>query len=223
MSQQRALSLPNIGYRLRLARHRAGLSREVLAARCGVDEPTISRWENDLAHPTHEQMQKAAPLLNTTVAWLLNDKNEAGPYSPWFFMQAPIFDAAYGNPKVDINIRKQKGLIGYLNTNAHISEQGFGLRLDDDSMSPEIRRGDHILIDPAMAVNPGDFVAAQVPGEPHVLVRKFRPRTFTKGRYVDIDLSPLNDDWPTIKLTRVSPGTIIGPVIEVRHQYKISP
>lgn len=47
----------------RVRRARAGLTRSELAARAGVPENTVKRWETDVMSVTHEERQKIAKAL----------------------------------------------------------------------------------------------------------------------------------------------------------------
>lgn len=220
MVKQHIMSLPNIGYRLRIARKRSGLSREELAAHCRVQASNVARWENDLERPTRGQMALAAPVLNTTVAWLINEKEGEGPYAPWLAIQIPIFTLEYGSLSIEMLKRKQGGLIGYLYSNIQIGKKGFALRIEDDSMSPEFAKGDHVLIDPDVRPKPGNLVAAEVSGESGVLIRKYRLRSSPNETEPAIELKPHNDDWPTILIGPQNKGKVVGTVIEVRRAYR---
>lgn len=211
MKKQLTMSLPNIGYRIRLARHRAHISREELADQCRVDAPTIAQWENDLARPSRHHMEMAGAALRTNVNWLLNDQAGRGPYSAWMNLPVPVYSHDYARPDIENAIRKRKGLIGYLRTNAFIGERGFGLRIDDASMVPELRQGDYVLIDPDVTPQPGDYVAAHNSGNHPVVIRKYRPGTPIRGRCADVQLKPLNEDWPVIVLNARSPESSLAP------------
>lgn len=63
-----------------------------------------------------------------------------------------------------------------LDTFSNPSEQAKFIEMNDDSMEPDISRGDHLLLDPAVQPRAGDLVLVRLPSGEH-LVRKYVPRT----------------------------------------------
>jgi SOS-response transcriptional repressor LexA len=85
-----------------------------------------------------------------------------------------------------------------------------------DSMGREFREGDKIIVDPEVAPQPGDYVVAKVDGEGEATFKKYRPRgADAEGRPV-IDLVPLNEDWPVLRIDAARPGRILGTLVEHR-------
>jgi SOS-response transcriptional repressor LexA len=88
------------------------------------------------------------------------------------------------------------------------------LRIKGDSMAPEFREGDVIIVDPAIAPSPGDFVVVRN-GAHEATFKKFRPRGIdASGREV-FELVPLNDDYPTMR-SDTEPLLIVGTMVEHR-------
>lgn len=98
--------------------------------------------------------------------------------------------------------------------NGHFGENAFALKIVGDSMLPDYRPGDIIIVDPSQQPSPGDFVIAKLDGEQSATFKKYRPR----GRDINgqdiIELAPLNADWPTLIIDAAHPGTIVGRVME---------
>ena len=61
-----------------LARKRQGMTQSDVAAHLGVDQSTVSLWENKKAKPRVRQLPAIAELFNTTVDELLADDSEEG-------------------------------------------------------------------------------------------------------------------------------------------------
>ncbi len=77
-----------------------------------------------------------------------------------------------------------------LNTFTQASRAAKFVEMDDDSMTPVIQPGDHLLFDPVEAPRAGDIVLIAIPsGE--FFVRTFRPRTAHAWEAV-----PANDNFP---------------------------
>jgi SOS-response transcriptional repressor LexA len=88
------------------------------------------------------------------------------------------------------------------------------LRIKGDSMAPEFREGDVIIVDPEIAPSPGDFVVVRN-GSHEATFKKFRPRGIdASGREV-FELVPLNDDYPTMR-SDTEPLLIVGTMVEHR-------
>lgn len=88
----------------------------------------------------------------------------------------------------------------------------FALRVVGDSMEPEYREGDIILVDPDVSPRPGDAVVARNHHE-EATFKKYRSR----GRDADgndvFELVPLNADYATIRSDE-EPIRIIGVVVQ---------
>ena len=90
-----------------------------------------------------------------------------------------------------------------------ISEVAFALKIKGDSMEPEFKEGDTIIIDPMVAPHPGEFVIAKN-GDHEATFKKYRLKA--NGSF---ELVPLNPDYPTID-SDIQPVKIIGTMIEHR-------
>ncbi|MBE4892641.1 LexA family transcriptional regulator [Enterobacter asburiae] len=106
------------------------------------------------------------------------------------------------------------GNFEYILTDSELSEFSFGLRIEGDSMEPDFKDGDIIIVDPEVEPTPGEFVVAKN-GSDQATFKKYRP-TYTdmKGRQ-HFELVPLNDDYPVINSDH-QPLTIIGVMVEHR-------
>jgi SOS-response transcriptional repressor LexA len=88
------------------------------------------------------------------------------------------------------------------------------LTIKGDSMEPEFRAGDVIIVDPAIEPQPGDFVVARN-SEQEATFKKYRPRgTDAEGHRV-FELVPLNDDYPTMRSDQ-DRLQVVGVMVEHR-------
>ncbi|MDE9479554.1 helix-turn-helix domain-containing protein [Xenorhabdus bovienii] len=136
-------------------------------------------------------------------------------------------------PLCDVNIRKvplisyvQAGKIargfpirGYddlkhIITDMNWSERAFALRIDGDSMEPDFKAGDIVVIDPEVTPNPGEFVVA-VSYERETTFKKYRPIAINIDGTQHFELIPLNNDYPILDNQRIK-ITIIGTMVEHR-------
>lgn len=102
----------------------------------------------------------------------------------------------------------------YLLTDLQLSEHAFALEIEGQSMEPEFKEGDRIIVDPALQPQPGDFVVAKN-GREEATFKKYRPRGIGQGGREVFELVPLNDDYPTIN-SEHEPARIIGVMVEHR-------
>ncbi|MBW8072894.1 MAG: SOS response transcriptional repressor [Ferrovum sp.] len=106
----------------------------------------------------------------------------------------------------------------WLLTDLDLSDTSFALEIKGDSMLPDFREGDRIIIDPSVQPNPGDFVVAKN-GETEATFKKYRPRGKGESGVEIYELVPLNDDFATLR-SDSSPVRIIGTMVEHRRYRK---
>ncbi len=96
-----------------------------------------------------------------------------------------------------------------------VGARAFALEISGESMLPDFRPGEVIIIDPDCAIKPGDFVVAKTDGDDEATFKKYRPRGHDDNDIEIIELVPLNDDYPSETINAARPGRIIGKM--VRH------
>ena len=83
-----------------------------------------------------------------------------------------------------------------------------------DSMQPEFREGDIIIVDPSVDPQPGDYVVAKNSTE-GATFKKYRPRGADAAGNRVFELVPLNDDYPTLRSDQ-EPLQVVGVMVEHR-------
>lgn len=97
--------------------------------------------------------------------------------------------------------------------------EGYGknvywVELEGDSMEPDFKSGELVLIDPDMQPNPADYVVALKAGEKKVTFKMWRPRGFDEKTGEEYSqLIPSNENYPVID-SRFTPFTICGVAVE---------
>lgn len=102
----------------------------------------------------------------------------------------------------------------FLLTDQELSESAFALEIKGDSMLPEFKPGDRVIIDPEVHPQPGDFVVAKN-GEEEATFKKYRPRGVNEFGGDVFELVPLNEDYATMR-SDVQPIRIVGTMVEHR-------
>lgn len=103
-------------------------------------------------------------------------------------------------------------------TDMDLSDVAFALEIKGDSMLPEFKPGDRVIIDPEIAPQPGDFVVAKN-GNEEATFKKYRPRGINERGETVFELVPLNDDYPSMR-SDVMQIAIIGTMVEHRKYRK---
>lgn len=106
------------------------------------------------------------------------------------------------------------GSLEYILTDLDLSEFSFALRIEGDSMEPDFKAGDVIIVDPEIEPVPGEFVVAKNGGN-EATFKKYRPTYTDMNGRQHFELVPLNDDYPVIN-SDTQPLKIIGVMIEHR-------
>ena len=84
--------------------------------------------------------------------------------------------------------------------------------MKDDSMRPELKIHDVLIVDPDQAPNPGNFVVAKLEDDGEVIVRRYRQLSAVKKTH-EFELLAMNDAWASIRVDSAGKSTMIGAVI----------
>ena len=98
------------------------------------------------------------------------------------------------------------------------SPWAFYLEIEGDSMLPEFKPGDRVLIDPEVQPRPGDFVAARNTKQ-EATFKKYRVRGIDESGHEVFELVPLNNDYPVLRSDERH-LVVIGTMIEHRRKFR---
>ncbi|MGK5049486.1 LexA family protein [Janthinobacterium sp. GB4P2] len=192
----------------KISRENAVLVAQALS--CSVDElllgegddliPTVNAAGQSRSLPAHEKGfdQNAKPVPLGTRAIPVISAIQAGamkeitmPYSPGDGYTTIYVDDSY-------------------------SQWAFGLEIEGDSMMPDYKPGDVVIIEPEWEPRPGDCVAAKN-GKQEATFKKYRLRGSNPDGNDIFELLPINDNYPTVRSDE-TPLTIIGVMAELRRK-----
>lgn len=105
----------------------------------------------------------------------------------------------------------------YLLTDLELSGSAFALQIEGESMLPQFRPGDRVIVDPEICPQPGDCVVAMNGGH-EATFKKYRPRGMDEAGNVVFELIPLNEDFAPMRSDQ-TPIRIVGTMMEHR-QYR---
>lgn len=202
----------SLGKNIRAARHARRMSQAALASELGVSTQAISQWENDHTAPESLRLQALSRILGVSLSKGEFATGEGKEFAPGRYI--PLISrvqAGVWHPALSLDV------IGDL-VNIQWSPRGptFALEIEGESMLPDFRPKDIIIIDTGLPPLPGDFVVASLDNGNEATFKKYRPRGEDEEGSPIIELAPLNPDYPTLVISSKNPGRIVGTMFEHR-------
>jgi SOS-response transcriptional repressor LexA len=124
----------------------------------------------------------------------------------------PLINYVQAGAWTEIADNQQSQFDEYILTDLDLSDSAFALEIKGESMLPDFRPGDRIIVDPAVAPSPGKFVIAKN-GNKEATFKKYRLRGINKRGEQIFDLVPLNPDFETLH-SDTQQIDIIGTVVQ---------
>ncbi|KTC98682.1 LexA family protein [Legionella erythra] len=209
-----------IGQRIQAARLEKGLTRKALAELTNdLKQSRINNWERGDRTPGPEEIKQLAKALEVSAAYLMCLTDEKQPKKiPGLGALIPILDyqqacdpvAAIEAIKSESNQDKVSFIPVAADLAQKLGENAFALKIKDDSMNPELRINDLLLVSLNVNPSPGNFVVALINGAEAVIVRRYKQLSVNKN-FQSFELKAENDNWGNITLEK-SDGEIIGIV-----------
>lgn len=144
--------------RLKELRTRKKMTQSEAAAKIGVSQSTYSSWENERTQMDYVALISAARLFNVSVDYLLGK-----PHNEYERNNRAESVPVYG----DLGLDKKRLVmerIGFEPVMKKLLESGFcfGLRVADDSMMPNIVKGDILIVRRQRKYKNGDMVVLRI-------------------------------------------------------------
>ena len=206
----------NLGQRIRARREELGLTQEQVAVQIGIKQQSYQAIESgNVKKPRH--LYEISIALKCDMAWLLSGKDKdvinvekievhAHQVPLISYVQAGVWTES-------CELRDSTGF-EYIMTSLELSNKAFALKIKGDSMEPEFKEGDVVIIDPAIKPFPGEFVVA-VNGDEEATFKKYRELGYDEHERMQFELIPLNPDYTTMS-TLKQQIRIIGTMVEHR-------
>lgn len=209
-----------IGQRIYEARKAKNLTIKALGELTDDFKQTrITNWENGLRLPGPEEIKLLAKALDVSPAYLMCLSDDKQPKKiPGLGALVPLLDHHQASdPKTYIEAIKSEEnddkLVFIPLSLERIKNPGkytFALKMIDDSMLPEIRPNDILIIDPSLSPSPGDYVAVKISGKNDVFICQYKQLSYIT---LEFELLTLNDKWPNISVNENIKVEIVGKVI----------
>lgn len=213
----------NLSDRIREAVAHSGKSQAQIAAETKKSPGAVSQWLDGrikgLRADTAEALERATGYK---AAWLVTgkgpkfvlDKNNISAAQIGTIQIPLISYVSAGHWTGAVDAFQPNDAHDWLVTDLELSENAFALEIKGDSMLPEFKPGDRVIIDPGISPQPGDFVVAKN-GHDEATFKKYRPRGMDASGNLVFELVPLNEDYPTMR-SDVAPINIVGTMVEHR-------
>ncbi|TNZ90917.1 DNA-binding protein [Vibrio parahaemolyticus] len=200
----------SIAVRLKQRREELDLTQEELANLAGIKQQTIQSIESGRTRKPRD-IVSIADALKCSPNWLLNGGSVI-PLTHINSRRIPLLSYVQAGELTEENpIREPDGSFEYVSCDDDIGSEAFALRIEGDSMTPDFREGDLVIIDPSVAPAPGEFVFA-VSDDSHGTFKKYKPSGVNAK---DFELIPLNQDYPVISSLNKR-LRIVGTMVEQR-------
>ena len=199
--------------RLRIARQSRGLTQQQLAELIGVSRSTVAMWETGEHQPDLDTVSKLATILKVSVDFLLGKTEDPTPLEqrlkdqPWYveLRPIPVYNGANAG---DIGtFPDDRNIVMWIS----VPKKGpgkYGVIVHGDSMEPDIKDGDIVVIDPDVAIDNGSKVIVIIDGQAYVKKIYFQNNV--------IVLQSLNSRYPPITIPRRKMDVyVVGRVVWV--------
>lgn len=210
-----------LGNEIRRRRKALKMTLEELAFQIGGDNGNLSRLERGKQGYSDEMLRKIAHALGCSVADLFTGAEQVSNVAnvPIGTRRIPLISSVQAGAMTEaIDPYVLGDAAEWMLTDLDLSSNAFALRIKGDSMLPEFREGDTVIIDPAVQPLPGDYVVAKN-GENEATFKKYRPRGMNERGDQVFELVPLNEDYPSMR-SDITPIRIIGTMVEHRRYRK---
>lgn len=206
--------MSGLAERLKKLREERHLSQYQVARDLGVPRTTYANWEQGKAEPDSDTLKKIADYFDVSVDYLLGLTEDPTPPKSHFpsrvkLRPIPVYNGACAGLKGSFPDGTQPVEWIMIPDN---KPGKFGVIVYGDSMEPEIKNGDIVVVDPDIVIDNGNLVLVIL--EDEAFVKKI---FFQDGTVV---LQSLNPKYPPITIpARKIKMYIVGKVVGLHRQY----
>lgn len=224
--------MKKLAERIQHIKDETGWSNAEIARRAGTSRAAPTDWLNGKVRAlSAETAQTLSNNSEYATAWLAtgsgeskktHKKNDVGNVSPASIgsRQVPLLNYVQAGAFTDCGQNFTMEDVEYLLTDLDLSERAFALQIKGDSMLPDFKEGDRIIVDCEVSPRPGDFVVAKN-SEQEATFKKYRLLRISDDGKELFELVPLNEDYPSMNSAQHQ-IQIIGTMIEHRKYYRRS-
>ena len=193
-----------------------------------ISKGTASNWYSGKTAPENpEQLAKLANFLGTSIGWLATGQGEIisanvgdnithGSYDNAHLVKkqqkkAHVLNWVQAGSFTDIGSNSYDEYLTYFGD--YGDDRVYWLCISGNSMHPDFKEGEYILINTDRQPAAGNFVAALQYGEEKATFKKYRPKGFDDKGVEYWHLVPSNSEYPIID-SRYQPFEVLGVAVE---------
>lgn len=190
-------------------------SRKDMCEALGVSYMTFADWVNAKTYPRIDKIEMMAQFFRVSKSDLVEERK---PVSEIPRQVTAVRIPVLGHVAAGIPISAITDVLDWEEIPEAMASGGeyYGLALKGDSMAPEMRSGDVVIVRAQPDAETGDIVVVQVNGDSEATCKRLVK--YDNG----IILMSINPDFPPMQFTAEdiinSPVHVIGKVVEVRRK-----
>lgn len=182
-----------------------GLTYYRIAKDTGISTTMFYDWKKGRSVPKVDKLKKIADYLGVSLEYLQNKSEQTNEV----ITKIPVL----GYVPCGIPIEAVEDIVGYVNVTPRIKKDYFGLVAKGDSMAPDIKDGDLLIVKVKNIVDSGKIAIVKVNGDDATCKKVIINKD-------SITLLPLNNSYNPVTFTsddvKSLPVTIVGEVEEIR-------
>lgn len=197
---------------LRQQRIAHNLTQQELGALVGLKKEAIYKYEKGIVvNPKRSLIEKLARIFGISPSYLLGINDNEPSYST----RIPIL----GKVVAGIPIEATEEILGYEEITEHMAKTGehFALRVNGDSMYPNICDGDTVIVKKQNCVESGDTAIVLINGN-EATCKKIKI-TDNGITLIGYNLSVYEPHFYTNEEIASMPVSVIGKVVELRRKF----
>jgi len=98
-----------------------------------------------------------------------------------------------------------------------VGENAFAVKMEDESMEPELKLHDVLIVNPDVAPKPGNLVVVKSDDHPDIIIRRYKQVSISKSTQ-QFELLATNKNWPNIQSHELIGCKILGTIFYLNRQ-----
>lgn len=201
---------------LKKLREQSGVSQKKLAEEIHVSQQTVGSWEVNRTTPNPDLMNRVADYFNVSLDYLLGREttNSSKSKPQRVGVKIPVL----GYVPAGIPFEAVEDILDYEEISPEMARNGehFALKIKGDSMIPDIKNGDIVIVRVQPDVESGETAIVKVNGDDATCKRIVKHKT-------GISIVANNPNYQPVFFTNKEieelPVTVIGKVVELRRSF----
>ena len=201
------------GDRIRRLREQLGKSQTAFADMINVSKQTLYKYENNIiTNIPSDKIEAIAVACNSTPAYIMGWDEKSHAYKT---VMIPLLSSV----SCGSGCLAEENIEGYVDFPESLSKTGdfFALTVKGDSMEPDLRNGDIVIVRSQPDAESGELVIAKVDGDEGFCKRL---QKYENGTIALISNNPAYPPkYFSGKEVAEKPVTIVGKVVELRRHF----